>query len=201
MKDLEKNRKKIWWSSVTSSIILFILGLLLFFLLFTVIHVVALILGIFIIVVGIFALLKYFRAAQKNGMIRFNIIYGGVCIVSGLILALTPSAIASILPIVLGIWMIISSLLKIQYALNMKEAGSTSWIPTFTLAMITLVVGILLVINPWRGAQVILQIVGGFLMAYALLDVIASFLLNKETKTLMKVIDADIPDAEIKEEK
>ena len=201
MKDLEKNRKKIWWSSVTSSIILFILGLLLFFKSDTVIHVVALILGIFIIVVGIFALLKYFRAEQKNGMIRFNIIYGGVCIVSGLILALTPSAIASILPIVLGIWMIISSLLKIQYALNMKEAGSTSWIPTFTLAMITLVVGILLVINPWRGAQVILQIVGGFLMAYALLDVIASFLLNKETKTLMKVIDADIPDAEIKEEK
>ncbi len=201
MKDLEKNRKKIWWSSVTSSIILFILGLLLFLKPDTVIHVVALILGIFIIVVGIFALLKYFRAEQKNGMIRFNIIYGGVCIVSGLILALTPSAIASILPIVLGIWMIISSLLKIQYALNMKEAGSTSWIPTFTLAMITLVVGILLVINPWRGAQVILQIVGGFLMAYALLDVIASFLLNKETKTLMKVIDADIPDAEIKEEK
>ena len=201
MKDLEKNRKKIWWSSVTSSIILFILGLLLFLKPDTVIHVVALILGIFIIVVGIFALLKYFRSEQKNGMIRFNIIYGGVCIVSGLILALTPSAIASILPIVLGIWMIISSLLKIQYALNMKEAGSTSWIPTFTLAMITLVVGILLVINPWRGAQVILQIVGGFLMAYALLDVIASFLLNKETKTLMKVIDADIPDAEIKEEK
>lgn len=201
MKDLEKNRKKIWWSSVTSSIILFILGLLLFLKPDTVIHVVALILGIFIIVVGIFALLKYFRAEQKNGMIRFNIIYGGVCIVSGLILALTPSAIASILPIVLGIWMIISSLLKIQYALNMKEAGSTSWIPTFTLAMITLVVGILLVINPWRGAQVILQIVGGFLMAYALLDVVASFLLNKETKTLMKVIDADIPDAEIKEEK
>ena len=201
MKDLEKNRKKIWWSSVTSSIILFILGLLLFLKPDTVIHVVALILGIFIIVVGIFALLKYFRAEQKNGMIRFNIIYGGVCIVSGLILALTPSAIASILPIVLGIWMIISSLLKIQYALNMKEAGSTSWIPTFTLAMITLVVGILLVINPWRGAQVILQIVGGFLMAYALLDVIASFLLNKETKTLMKVIDANIPDAEIKEEK
>lgn len=201
MKDLEKKRKKIWWSSVTSSIILFILGLLLFLKPDTVIHVVALILGIFIIVVGIFALLKYFRAEQKNGMIRFNIIYGGVCIVSGLILALTPSAIASILPIVLGIWMIISSLLKIQYALNMKEAGSTSWIPTFTLAMITLVVGILLVINPWRGAQVILQIVGGFLMAYALLDVIASFLLNKETKTLMKVIDADIPDAEIKEEK
>ena len=201
MKDLEKNRKKIWWSSVTSSIILFILGLLLFLKPDTVIHVVALILGIFIIVVGIFALLKYFLAEQKNGMIRFNIIYGGVCIVSGLILALTPSAIASILPIVLGIWMIISSLLKIQYALNMKEAGSTSWIPTFTLAMITLVVGILLVINPWRGAQVILQIVGGFLMAYALLDVIASFLLNKETKTLMKVIDADIPDAEIKEEK
>ena len=201
MKDLEKNRKKIWWSSVTSSIILFILGLLLFLKPDTVIHVVALILGIFIIVVGIFALLKYFRAEQKNGMIRFNIIYGGVCIVSGLILALTPSAIASILPIVLGIWMIISSLLKIQYALNMKEAGSTSWIPTFTLAMITLVVGILLVINPWRGAQVILQIVGGFLMAYALLDVIASFLLNKETKTLMNVIDADIPDAEIKEEK
>ena len=201
MKDLEKNRKKIWWSSVTSSIILFILGLLLFLKPDTVIHVVALILGIFIIVVGIFALLKYFRAEQKNGMIRFNIIYGGVCIVSGLILALTPSAIASILPIVLGIWMIISSLLKIQYALNIKEAGSTSWIPTFTLAMITLVVGILLVINPWRGAQVILQIVGGFLMAYALLDVIASFLLNKETKTLMKVIDADIPDAEIKEEK
>lgn len=201
MKDLEKNRKKIWWSSVTSSIILFILGLLLFLKPDTVIHVVALILGIFIIVVGIFALLKYFRAEQKNGMIRFNIIYGGVCIVSGLILALTPSAIASILPIVLGIWMIISSLLKIQYALNMKEAGSTSWIPTFTLAMITLVVGILLVINPWRGAQVILQIVGGFLMGYALLDVIASFLLNKETKTLMKVIDADIPDAEIKEEK
>ena len=201
MKDLEKNRKKIWWSSVTSSIILFILGLLLFLKPDTVIHVVALILGFFIIVVGIFALLKYFRAEQKNGMIRFNIIYGGVCIVSGLILALTPSAIASILPIVLGIWMIISSLLKIQYALNMKEAGSTSWIPTFTLAMITLVVGILLVINPWRGAQVILQIVGGFLMAYALLDVIASFLLNKETKTLMKVIDADIPDAEIKEEK
>lgn len=201
MKDLEKNRKKIWWSSVTSSIILFILGLLLFLKPDTVIHVVALILGIFIIVVGIFALLKYFRSEQKNGMIRFNIIYGGVCIVSGLILALTPSAIASILPIVLGIWMIISSLLKIQYALNIKEAGSTSWIPTFTLAMITLVVGILLVINPWRGAQVILQIVGGFLMAYALLDVVASFLLNKETKTLIKVIDVDIPEAEIKEEK
>ena len=186
IKEIEKSFSKVFITSMLSSVIFIAIGIFLFTKPETTISTISYILGIIIILLGSFSFGKYFQSRAEGNKFNFNLIYGTLSIIIGLILILNPTALATLIPFVLGFWMVINSAVKIQYSLNLRQYENKVWIPTFIIGLFTLICGLIMIFNPFEGALLITKMIGLFIIIYSILDIVEAFLLNKNIKYIMK---------------
>lgn len=184
---MKKNIEKMWTTSVITSTLLIILGLFLFFQPEATISIIAYTIGGIIIISGVGTLYKSFKKNQINGF-NLELTLAVITIIAGLIVILNKEALASLFPLILGIWIIISSTTKLQYAFTLKTMNNQSWISTLIVAILMMLWGILLIVNPFKGALAITKLIGLFIIVYALLNIIESYLLRKNIKDFTKLI-------------
>ena len=179
--------KKVIWPSLLSSIFLLLLGLLLFFKSSATLMGISYLVGGVLIAVGIIAIINFLRNSTKDIFVELNIVYGIVSIVAGLFLITVPEFIGSIIPIVVGIAIIISSSFKVRQALILKNFESKYFWPTLIMAIICLICGIVILFNPFTSAVVVTKIIGLFMIIYAILDIINSYILKKSSEIGIEV--------------
>ncbi len=194
--------KIIWKSSIGTSIFLMILGLLLIFRSEITIISISYIIGAVLLAAGVFALIRFIKNAKNvTNTMSLDILYGLVTIIFGILIILHPQAIASSLPIILGISIIINSAGKLQYAFVLKNDQNEMWKTTMAIALISTICGVLLLFNPFAGAVAIMRIVGIFILAYAVLDIISTLIIKKNVDEFKSVIDSvEVQEAEIVDE-
>lgn len=196
--------KTFFKSSICASIILMILGLLLIFQSEVTITTISYIIGAALIALGVLALIRFIKSAKNITEMNFNldIIYGLVTVVLGIVIITNPKAIASILPIVLGIAIVINSASKLQYAFILKNDNNDMWKTTMIIAIVSAICGVVLLFNPFAGAVLIMKIVGIFIVVYSVLDIVSTVIIKKNVDEFKTVIDSvEVEEAEIVEEK
>ncbi len=175
-------------SSIVSALCYIIIGLFLVWKSEATIEVISYILGGFIIALSVCAFVRYWKMKEER-MYRFDIVYGIICLLVGLALIFNPHALASVIPLIIGIWITISSAFKVQFALQLKSYKSKMWLGNLIAGVILLLCGLILIFNPFAGAVVITKIIGIFLMIYALLDLISGYIVRKNIADAIKVIE------------
>ena len=199
---MEKLMKKFFRSSIITSLFLIALGLLLIFQSDAVIYSISYIIGGILIAIGVLAIIKFIQNTNNEQKAELDIVYGIVSVILGIVVIKNPQAIASIIPLVLGVAIVISSSTKLQYAFELKANNNSLWKATMIVSIISTLCGILLLFNPFKGAVIFTQLVGGFIIAYAVLDIISTMTIRKNFKTIKKAIEAAVvTDAEVVEEK
>lgn len=196
--------KTFFKSSICASIILMILGLLLIFQSEVTITTISYIIGAALIALGVLALIRFIKSAKNLTEMNFNldIIYGLVTVILGIVIITNPKAIASILPIVLGIAIVINSASKLQYAFILKNDNNDMWKTTMIIAIVSAICGVVLLFNPFAGAVLIMKIVGIFIVVYSVLDIVSTVIIKKNVDEFKTVIDSvEVEEAEIVEEK
>jgi len=171
--------KKTMWPSLISSAVILVLGLLLFFKSSVTLMGISYIFGGLIIAIGVLAIIRFISNDHSDISNQLNIIYGIICIISGIFFIEKPEIIGSIIPIVMGIGIIISSSLKIQQSFNLKSLNSSYFSWSFVTALLSLICGVVLLFNPFKGAVIITKVIGIFLVIYAILDICNTIVLKK----------------------
>ena len=94
----------------------------------------------------------------------------------------------------MGIGIIISSSLKIQQSFNLKSLNSSYFFWSFVTALLSLICGVVLLFNPFKGAVIITKVIGIFLVMYAILDICNTIVLKKSgvSISISTVNDKDI---------
>ena len=197
---METLMKKFFRSSLISSIILMIIGVLLILQSEITIITISYLIGTLLIAMGAIALIKFIKNINNVNREELDIFYGVVTIILGVIVVYNPEAIASIIPIIIGIGIIINSATKLQYAIELKQSLNSQWKITVIISIISAVCGVILICNPFKGAVVIMQIIGGFIVAYSILDIISTITIKKNVAAIHNAIDGNINDAEVVEE-
>ncbi len=193
-------------SSMITSIFLFVLGGLLLFKSEGTIVTISYVIGGILISLGVVAIIRYVLNKKVKSS-ELDILYGIVTIILGVIIISNPKALASIIPIVLGVCIVLSSSAKLQYAFELKRDNNSLWIMTMVVSIVSTLCGIILIFNPFQGAKLITQVVGIFIMIYAVLDIISTITIKKNVKTFNNAIQRSvkeqnsIKDAEVIEEK
>ena len=193
-------------SSILSSIILAILGALLFFQSEATIISISYVLGGILIAIGVLGILKYINNQNKEMKYELDFVYGIVTIILGIIVISNPKAIASIIPFVIGFIIIISSASKLQSSLELRKNKNDLWKSTMILSIITIICGLLLIFNPFKGAEFITKIVGLLIFVYAILDLVSTVAIKRTVKKINKAIEertiseADVVEEEAEEE-
>ena len=171
--------KKTVWPSLISSGVILVLGLLLFFKSSVTLMGISYIFGGLIIAIGVLAIVRFISNNHSDISNQLNIIYGIICIISGIFFIEKPEIIGSIIPVVMGIGIIVSSSLKIQQSFNLKSLNSSYFFWSFVTALLSLICGVVLLFNPFKGAVIITKVIGIFLVMYAILDICNTIVLKK----------------------
>lgn len=192
---------KIFRSSLLGSIALIVLGILLIFQSEATIISISYVIGGILIAIGAAAILKYIRNSKTQINTGLDMVYGVVTVILGIIVISSPEAIASIIPFVIGIIIIINSARKLQYSIELKNNENSLWKSTMILAFITTICGVVLVLNPFKGVVFITKIVGTLIVIYAILDIISTITIKNTVKEIHSAIEETIIDAQVIEEK
>jgi len=189
-KELKKDFNKVFTTSIFTSVVFIALGVFLLVRPDTIIRIISNIIGIIILLLGAFSLGKYFSIKEKK--VDYNLIYGTICMIIGLVIILNPNALATLIPFVLGFWIIINSIVKIQYSLDLKAHNNKAYVPTLVIGLLTLVWGLILIFNPFGGAVAVTQLIGIFIIVYSILDMTDSVILHKNVKDISKSVKKSI---------
>jgi len=196
---MQKLMKSFYKSSLLTSGILLLIGLLLLFKSTDTIIALSYIIGCVLMVLGIVAIINFFRESSINAFNDLNIVYGIVTIILGTLIITNPTAIATFIPFVVGL--IISSSIKLAYSIELKNDNDILWQPTLIMAAIGAGCGILILFNPFKTSLMVFKIIGIFILIYAILDIISIFQIkktfkanekNSTTKIENQVIDAEV---------
>ena len=121
-------------------------------------------LGGALIVMGIFQLISFLRGERLGFYNKFVMMMGIVLILLGIWICTQPHIVLSIIPVVVGIIVLIHGLMDIQYTLDIKKAGSEKWWIALIASILTLVVGLLLVFNPFTVYEITMVLLGAAML-------------------------------------
>lgn len=195
MKDL---LKKVFLMSLVSSILFFVFGLLLFLQADAVIKTVSVMIGIILVGLGIVPIVNYFKTRNAGFFSNTGLLYGIFSVVAGFIILFNSDILATIIPILSGVWVIVNSVNKIQISMELRDEKVDFWIVSFIFSLLMLVVGAFLIINPLKSSLYVTQTIGIVIMVYAALDIIDTIVIKVKAKKVAKDISDSIIGVEIK---
>ena len=197
--DLKKVLKKSGYTTLLTSLVAIAIGIILVLYPNATFMVISRILGIALIIISIIKIIEY--VVQKGNEDFFNngLILGLMGILFGVVIIIKQDLLQSILNLIIGCWIIYSSLMRFTFAIRLKTLNSKAWIPMLVLAIAILVCGICIVFIP----DLIIKTLGIIIIAYAIMDIIESitliFNIGKLQKLEKKVTEAIEEKEEVEE--
>lgn len=187
-------------SSIISSVALIALAILLIVQSEATIIVISYVLGGILVAIGVIAEIQYIKNIKEQ-IADLDVVYGIVCVILGVLVITNPKAIAGIIPFVIGFIIIVNSAIKLSYSLDLRKEKNELWLSTLILSIIMTICGIVLIFNPFKGAVFLTRIVGIFILIYAVLDLVSTFVIRNTFKQIQTAIkETTVKEAELIEE-
>lgn len=113
-----------------------------------------------LILMGVIQLIGFLRGERLGFYNKFNMIMGIVLVLLGIWICTQPRIVLSIVPVVVGIIVLTHGLMDIQYTLDIKRTGNTKWWIALIAAVLTLLIGFMLVFNPFTAYEITMVLLG-----------------------------------------
>jgi uncharacterized membrane protein HdeD (DUF308 family) len=101
---------------------------------------------------------------KNDSFYQYDLAKGIIAECIGAFLILKPTFIVSILPTILGLAILVNGIFGLQSAMNMLRNSKSRWLTVFIPSIVTIVLGILIVTNPFHWAKNLLIVLGAFLI-------------------------------------
>lgn len=166
--------KKYEGCSIIVSILMICLSLFLMFKPLESLEVFTVIFAIIILLSGLGYLISYFTISKESRLFSIDLLLGLVTIISGIMLLVYKKDVINVFPIILGIWIIISNLFKLQLSINLSLFLDNAYLGLVLIAILMIVFGLLLIINPFASFMTITVTAGTLLLITEVINLIES---------------------------
>ena len=139
--------KKSAWSAVLESLAIMVLGVLFVAWPDVMTQAVAYVVGAIFIIKGAFQIINYFMEKGQNDFFNNGLLMGVISVLVGITALVMGQDIANIFRVVVGIFLIYESLVRINTATKLSTAGISIWKYVLILALAILVLGIFITFN------------------------------------------------------
>lgn len=137
--------------------------------------------GIILFLIGVVCILSYFRREVEAGLLSAPFAIGVVLAALGIAVYAKADAFASILPVVLGILLLLGAVFQLQNVMDLLRAGGVWLVPAIGTA-ISIVLGIILLQNPFGTVVAFFRIAGVFLILESLIHLFCGAALTRRAK-------------------
>jgi len=172
---VSNNLKQSAWMAIVESLATIIIGVLLIAWPDVVIKIIAYVVGVFFVVKGGYQIINYFLSKGQNDFFNNNLLIGVISVLIGVAVLIIGEEIAGVFRVIIGIWMIYESLVRINTAIKLHAAGIRAWSSILILAITMLVLGVF--ITFYSGAVVTL--IGWVMVAVGIIGIIGDAMFIK----------------------
>ncbi|MBR2246860.1 MAG: DUF308 domain-containing protein [Bacilli bacterium] len=178
---------------IITSVLTFFVGLTMMFFPVASIATVGIIAAIYFIAYGIFLIYMEFNTSKYN--VPFDGLFSGVIsiLIGSILLCLSPKALNDIFGIIIGIWMILSSINLIKVA-NKLSNTKLPWKSILVLGILDLIIGILVVFNPFASMISITLFAGIMIMVHSVINIIDVIIIKKDVQDISKELKKKLSD-------
>ena len=166
--------KKYEGCSIIVSILMICLSLFLMFKPLESLEVFTVIFAIIILLSGLGYLISYFTISKESRLFSIDLLLGLVTIISGIMLLVYKKDVINVFSIILGIWIIISNLFKLQLSINLSLFLDNAYLGLVLITILMIVFGLLLIINPFASFMTITVTAGTLLLITEVINLIES---------------------------
>jgi uncharacterized membrane protein HdeD (DUF308 family) len=139
--------------------------------------VVAILIGIQLIITGVFRLVLAIASSSLDTSSRALVgLFGALALVVGLLCLRSPMQTIMVIGIILGVWWLAAGLIDVVGAI--RDEGSTRRGWDLAMGAITAVLGLFLLINPEVSLGVLVVVICVWLFAYGFMAIVAAFVLR-----------------------
>jgi uncharacterized membrane protein HdeD (DUF308 family) len=197
MNNLSTKVKKMSITSIIFSLLFIVAGVFLLIKPETAINVVCYVIGIILVLWGVISIIQFFSDKNSTNYLSLSFIFGSFVFIFGIIILIKPSIVASIVPLLLGVWMVINGVTKLSYSLSIYR--NTKNILSIIVSIFIIVFGVTLIFNPFEGAKGLTQIIGVALIVYSILDLVESIAISISIKANSEETEGKIVEAKYKD--
>ncbi|MBR3236794.1 DUF308 domain-containing protein [Candidatus Saccharibacteria bacterium] len=174
--------KKSAWSAAIESLAILILGILFIAWPDTMVRVVSYVVGTIFIVKGSFQVITYFMEKGQNDFFNNNLLFGVISILIGITALVIGEDIANVFRIIVGIWMIYESLIRVNTAIKLSSAGISIWKYVMLLALVVMVLGIFVTFND------VTTVIGWMMIIAGLVGILGDIMFIQQINSLVEKI-------------
>lgn len=177
--------KNLQINALVTALVYIVLGILFILIPSVVTTSLAAILGVALVVTGVIYIVDYFRRWDIE--YRSNGLAIGILMIFGaLFMLLQSDVVVTIIPLLLGLAVIVSGAIKLQNAIVFFRSEDKLWIPTAILSLVCLVLGVIIMMNPFAAFNALIVLIGVSLLVSGLTDLVIIFLMSRRVKHIKK---------------
>lgn len=167
-----RRAKSASWMAILESVVIGALGVLLLINPDGMFKVIFYVVGIFLIIKGVYKIINYFAVHGKYDFYNNDLLYGIIALVFGILAVVLWEQLGKLIGIAVGAWMIYGALVRMNTAIKMHTAGIKEWFYVLLLSMIMLALGIYMVIS----ASAVPMVIGWIMIAAAGIGIVDDIL-------------------------
>lgn len=169
--------KKYTIRSIIISILLILLAIVLIFNPSQLLNTIMIILGIMVVVDGIWHIISYFNEPVEFKAFSFELLEGIAEVVLGFIFISNPAKVFELIYLLIGIWIIFESIIKLQMSFNLKDFVE-NWKIMIIVSIFSILLGIFIIAHPFVAANILYTICGIVLLVTEILNLIEAIYIN-----------------------
>ena len=146
--------------------------------------------GAVVLITGIVCLIQYARIRGTGFTAPFMLVGGVITAGLGIFTLAKPQVVASFLPIVFGIFIVVDGLSRIGSAIDLAKRKGQKWWVLLLLSIVSVALGILLVLHPFGAAVSVVMVCGILLIVEGAMNLGCILYAAMELRTLDRMANA-----------
>lgn len=173
-----------------------LLGLVLLIWPGTTMRIVCTLLGGMLLIYGLAQIVIYLINKERTMISQGMMVFGIVLAVIGVWILMQPDMIIMAVPVIVGALIVIHGVHNVVQAVALKRDGYDRWWLALVFAALTVVLGGILVYNPFEVAETVVRFIGLFLIYDGVSDIWILSRMFKVKREKEKIIDVDYVDVD-----
>ena len=176
--------KQLKWNLILLAVIFIALGIVLILWPGATMKTICYLLAAMLLAIGVVSLINYLRKDISGIIYRYDLVVGLCAILGGILVIVKVDKLTDLIPAVLGFLVTMSGIMKMQNSVDMLRLGHGTWHVGFAMAIVNIVAGIVLLMNPFEAAQILIMCLGIALVYSGITDLYVTISISRRLSRL-----------------
>lgn len=138
---------------------------------------------------GVIRIVSYLKVSKSQIFGSYGLVQGVLLILLAVLVFMKPELFEAFLLFIVGTILVADGFLKVQYAVGLMRLKSRRWPVLLAAAVIMIIAGAVVILNPFSTAALIMMFAGATMIAEGVTDIICVIFISRKMKVFREEME------------